>query len=158
MLEYGELLGKPHIMGTNDCFSLFRDFFKTNYNIDIPNIARPTDWSSDKLDIIGGVYEKIGFDKVYDWSLKKLRPGDVLCMAIGTSTPNHLAVYVGDNKLAHHLSGQLSTEGPMREFWRASICYVCRHKDVPYAEPEKNDISIMELNSGRYKVQTQEAV
>lgn len=157
MLNYDDLLGKPHKMGTNDCFSLFRDFFKTNYDIDIPNIARPTDWSSDKIDIIGHVYEQLGFEKVYDWSLKKLRPGDVLCMAIGAAVPNHLAIYIGDNQLLHHLAGQLSAVAPMREFWRSSTCYVCRHKDVPYVEPEKHDISIMELNRGRYKVQVEEA-
>lgn len=155
MLQYDDLLGKPHEMGKADCFSLFRDFYRINYGIEIPNIARPLDWSSDKIDIIGNVYERLGFEKVYDWSIKKLRPGDVLCMAIGTSVPNHLAIYIGGNELLHHLSGQFSKTDPMREFWRGSTCYVCRHPAVPYEEPEKRDVSIMELYRERYKVKAE---
>ncbi len=155
MLEYQELLGHPHKMGVRDCFSLFRDFYRINYDIDIPNIARPNNWSSDEIDIIGNVYERLGFEKVYDWSIKKLQPGDVLCMAVGSSVPNHLAIYAGNNTVVHHLAGQFSTDVPMREFFRGSTCYVCRHNDVVYEEPPKQDISIMELNRERYQVQAE---
>ena len=136
-------------MGEVDCFSIFRDIYRENFGIEIRDYARPHDWNSDRFDIIEAAYEREGFVKLYDWSLKDLLPGDVLCMAIGRSQANHFAVYVGDNTIAHHVHGQLSRTDPMREFWRRSTVYVLRHPLVPDTRPERGVVTIQELNDER---------
>lgn len=151
-LEYGELLGHDHVMGKQDCFTLFRNFYKINYDIEIPKFAIPRDWSADDMDILGASYESVGFELVQDWTIKTLHPGDVLCIAIGTSKPNHFAIYLGDNQIIHHLITQLSEVAPLRDFWIKTTCYVIRHPLVEYVEEQKPTVDLMELVRERYRV------
>lgn len=155
-MQYDELLGRQFELSRADCFSIVRDFYDLNFNIKLTNYARPKDWNADDIDIIGGSYEHEGFFKVEDWTLKTLNPGDLLCMAIGTAKANHLAVYVGGNKIVHHKIYSMSSEETLRDFWRKSICYVLRHKDVPLVVEEKPEVSIMELLNERNRIQPTE--
>lgn len=144
-MQYEDFIGTQFELGKADCFTAVRDMYKLNFNIDITNYARPKDWNADEIDIIGLTYEREGFFKVEDWTLKTLNPGDLLCMAIGSHKANHMAVYVGNNTIYHHKVNSMSDAETLRDFWRRSICYVLRHKDVPIVTVEKPDIDIMEL-------------
>jgi cell wall-associated NlpC family hydrolase len=152
-MRYEELIGRPFELGRYDCFTMVRDFYAENFNIPLTNYARPNDWDADTVDIIGLTYEREGFFKVDDWTLKNLNPGDLLCMAIGTSKANHMAVYIGGNQIVHHKIAAMSDVEILRDFWRKSICYVLRHKDVPVIEVEKPTIDIMELLDARNRLQ-----
>ena len=152
-MEYQELIGRQFELGRGDCFTLVRDLYNLNFNIQLTNYARPKDWNADKIDIIGNTYEREGFLKVDDWTLKTLNPGDLLCMAIGTSKANHMAVYVGDNTIVHHKINAMSDAEMLRDFWRKSICYVLRHKDVPIVNVEKPTVDIMELLNARNRLE-----
>lgn len=148
-LKYEHLVGKPFIWGTSDCLSLFRDFYQDNFGISIRNYARPSNWSSDQLDLMRLCYEREGFEMITDWKLKDIRPGDVLCMAIGESNPNHFAIYVRDDILVHHLFGRISTHEVYRDFWRNQTCFILRHPDVPDLRPVYPDVDIMSLLNAR---------
>lgn len=154
-IEYSHLIGRPFELGRFDCFTIVRDFYRDNFGIEICNYARPKDWSSDKVDIMGLAHEREGFSKVENWTIRDLRPGDLLCIAIGTSAPNHFAVYVGDNKIIHHLSNSLSTDETLRDFYRMTTCYVLRHKDVPDLRPSLPTTSIQELIDARNRVEAE---
>lgn len=149
-LKYEHLLGRPFTgIGRDDCLKLFRDFYRDNFQISIRDYARPHDWSSDKLDLMRLCYEREGFDLITDWKIKDLRPADVLCVSIGEANPNHFSIYVGDNKIVHHLYGQLSREEPFRDFWRNHTGFVLRHPDVPDLRPTYPDVDLMELLRAR---------
>ena len=149
-MKYEHLLGRPwNGIGRNDCLSLFRDLYKDNFNIEIADYARPHDWKSDRLDLIGLCYEREGFDKITDWKIKDIRPGDVLAMSIGERNPNHLAIYVGDSTIVHQKFGQLSNAEPLRDFWLHHTAYVLRHPDVPDLRPVYPDVNIMDLIRAR---------
>lgn len=148
-LKYEHLVDRPFVWGHNDCLSLFRDFYSENFGITITNYARPTNWSSDKIDLMRLCYEREGFDMITEWKLKDLRPGDVLCMAIGERNANHFAVYLGNDQLVHHLYGRTSTLETFRGFYRNSICFVLRHPDVPDLTPVYPDVDIRSLLSAR---------
>lgn len=152
-VKYEHLVGRDFLWGVRDCFQLVRDFFAENFGMAITNYARPTNWRSDELDLMRACYEREGFEMILNWKAKDLRPGDVLCMAIGESTGNHFAVFVGDNTICHHLYGRLSTAEPMRDFWRNSVCYALRHPDVPDLRPVLVDIDIGSILSARYNIQ-----
>lgn len=153
-IRYEHLVGRSFLWGVRDCLSLFRDFYKDNFGIEITNYARPTNWRSDHLDLMRACYEREGFEMLTDWKAKDLRPGDVLCMAIGESTGNHFAVFVGDNTICHHLYGRVSTAEVMRDFWRNSVCYILRHPDAPDLRPELVDVDIGSLLNARYNLQS----
>lgn len=152
-VRYEHLVGRSFLWGVRDCYALVRDFFADNFDMALANYGRPTDWESDKLDLMRACYGREGFEMITTWTLKDLRPGDVLCMAIGESTGNHFAVFVGDNTLCHHIYGRLSTAEPLRDFWRNSVCYLLRHPDVPDLRPVLEDVDIGSLLSARYNLQ-----
>lgn len=150
-LKYQHLLGKPHEFGGPDCFSLVRDFFKDNFDITIRNYARPQNWDADAVDLIGHAWEREGFLPVENWNIRKLRPADVLVMAVGSGNPNHFAIYIGENKIIHHLGNRLATEEILRDFWTNSTLWVLRHPDVPDMRPELPTVNIQELIDARYR-------
>lgn len=154
MLEYDHLIGRPFELGTKDCFDALSKLYDHNFGIQLTNYARPKGWSSDKIDIIGKSYEKEGFKKVQDWTLANLQDGDVLCMAIGTSLPNHLATYVGSNTIFHHKINSLSNSETLRDFWRRSICYVLRHKDVNIEKPVVPETQLVDIINERNSIKT----
>lgn len=147
-LEYKNLLGRPWEMNKEDCFTLVTDFYKQNFDIDIPNFARPIGWNADNLDLIRTCFAKGGFKMVSDeW--EDLRPADVLALAISTSNANHLAIYVGNNELIHHRIGVNSCEEPLRPFWRMSTLYILRHPNVPDLRPKLPTVELEELIRAR---------
>lgn len=148
-IEYKNLVGKPFDLGKQDCFKLAIDFYKQNFDINIPNFSRPTNWNADNIDLIGMLHTKAGFEKVDTWDL---RPGDALATAVGSSSPNHLVIYVGDNLLLHHKAYHLSDVETFRPAWRVVTCYVLRHLDVPDLTPVYPDVTIEELLRQRYSV------
>jgi cell wall-associated NlpC family hydrolase len=158
MMLYKELLGRKFLPSVQDCFSLVRDFYALNFQMELKNYARPSDWNSNDIDLIGLCYENEGFEKVNDWALDKLYPGDLLCMAIGSNVANHLAVYVGENKIVHHITNRFSNDELLRPFWRKSICYVLRHPEVPKIEQVKPKTDLMEILYARRQVNSVEIV
>jgi cell wall-associated NlpC family hydrolase len=154
-LKYEHLLDRPFSWGSSDCLSLFRDFYRDNFGINITNYARPSDWSSDQLDLMRLCYEREGFELISDWKLKDLRPADVLCMAIGERNANHFAINLGNDQLVHHLYGRRSTLETFRGFYRNSICYILRHPDVPDLTPVYPDVDIRTLLDARNALQPQ---
>jgi cell wall-associated NlpC family hydrolase len=150
-LEYKNLLGKEWIMNQQDCFTLVRDFFIQNFEIEIPNFARPQDWNTDKLDLVRTLYPKTGFEIITDvWG--DLRPADVLACSIHSKNVNHLAIYIGDNELLHHRYGVNSCVETLRPFWRMSTLYVLRHPDVPDLRPELPDVNLEDLIRARFRL------
>jgi cell wall-associated NlpC family hydrolase len=148
-LQYEHLIGAGFDWGHKDCLSLFRDFYKLNFNIEITNYARPSDWSSDKLDLMRLCYEREGFNMITEWKLGDLRPGDLLCMSIGERNANHFAVYLGEDELIHHLYGRMSSKETFRGFYRNSVLYILRHPDVPDLRPVYPDVDIRTLLDAR---------
>ena len=150
-LKYDNLLGFAWEMNERDCFTLTREFFKQNFDIDIPDVARPNNWSSDNLDLIGLIHSKAGFTKVTEmWD--DLRPGDVLACSVQSSNPNHLAIYIGNNELLHHRLGVNSSVETLRPFWRMTTGYILRHPDVPDLRPVLPDANLEDLISARFRL------
>lgn len=153
MLNYQHLIGRPFLWGVRDCYGLLVDTYRDSFGIELTDYARPTNWSSDADSLIRNFYERDGFEMLADWKAKDLRPGDVLCMSIGESEPNHLAIYVGDNKIIQHIYGRLSSEDTFRDFFRNATCFVVRHPDVPDLRPVNPDTDIGSLLRDRYQVE-----
>lgn len=149
-LKFEHLLGKAYCPQKQNCYTLVREFYADNFQIDLKDYPFPIDWDSNQLDIVPRIADAVGAFKVEEWSMKALRPGDVLCLAINSNNPNHLAVYVGNNTLIHHLWLQLSKAEVLRDFWRMSTCYLLRHPDVPDFTPTLPETSIIELARARY--------
>lgn len=154
MFQYAHLIGKPFTgIERDDCFALASDFYDVNFGIKVRNYARPSDWDANKLDLIRNFHEKEGFEMITEWKVKDLRPADILAMASSEGNADHLAIFLGDDKILHHLYGRISREEPFHGFWRDKVMYVLRHPDVPDLRPVYPDTNIMELLRARNSVE-----
>jgi cell wall-associated NlpC family hydrolase len=149
-LKYHHLVGRKFTgIGRQDCFDLVTHFFWDNFQIRIRDYARPQNWKSDQNNLILKIYEREGFQKITEYKPKDIRPGDVLCVCIGESNPNHLAVYVGNGKIVHHIYGRLSQEEDLQGFWLNQTAFILRHPDVPDLRPIHSNTTLKDILDAR---------
>lgn len=128
-LSYQTLLGREFIYGEQDCYSLVRDFFLLNFQLDLPNYARPDEFWKHDMDMYLERYRKHGFELI-DCHPSQYEPADVFLMAINSKVANHAAILVEGGQIIHHLWNRLSTKERYGGIWRNTTVAVLRHKDV----------------------------
>ena len=108
------ILGRQWAWGVTDCYTLVRDWYKENLNIELIDWHRPTtieDFNKDPM-----------FEKCADETgFRELRPneklinGDLLFMSIFSNNLNHVAIFI-DGDVLHHLADRLSCIEPYSEW------------------------------------------
>jgi len=117
------LYGREFQHGTVDCFSFIRDYFKQELNIDMPNYDRADNWWLNGESHYIDRADDAGF-----YIVNELKINDVIFMSIGSSVPNHAAVYLGNNKIGHHLAGRLSSIDIYGGWYAKITTQIARHK------------------------------
>jgi len=119
------LVGREYCWGALDCWSCVRDWYKQEWNLELPDWPRPkiNDWNEAPL--FEELYETAGFREI---SLKNLQPGDALLMSIVSKHLNHVAVYVGDQYVLHHMTGRLSSRDLLGDWLLKCTGKVLRHE------------------------------
>jgi len=117
------LYGRSFEHGTVDCFTFIRDYYKQELNIDMPNYTRADNWWLAGENHYIDRAKDAGFYPVTD-----LQINDIILMQVGSKVPNHGAVYVGGNKIAHHQVGRLSSLDVMGGWYTKIKCGLLRHK------------------------------
>ena len=128
-VQYAHLLGRVFDYGTTDCFDLLRVAYRENFNIDLPNYARPTDFWNHGLNLYEDKAFQNGFVQL-SCHPTEYQEGDIVLMAINSSIGNHAGMLVGGGLILHHLWNRLSSADPYRGLWKNSTLGVYRHKDV----------------------------
>lgn len=100
------LVGRQWSHGVLDCYSIIKDWYKQERNIDLPNFARSDEWWKAGQNLYLDNILKVGFKPIKQ---EDLAAGDVILMTIGSSVPNHGALYLGDGIILHHIQNRLST-------------------------------------------------
>ena len=122
MVNYRALTGRQWSYGQNDCFSLLRDYYKL-LGIDVPDFPRPE--SLERTESLFLKYARaVGFDEV-PFNERMLH--DVIIMRLGTKSPMHAAIYVGNNKILHQRMNSISALEPLGRYYRQSVAAVFRH-------------------------------
>lgn len=149
---YNRYLGRKFEQGNTDCYDLIRDFYYTEFGIELTNYARPKDWwLEDQFDLYIDNYEKEGFEHIKD--LKDIKKFDIILIAIPDprsklkkTKTNHAGIYLGDNKILHHRYGKLSQISPYDGWLRHATTHIIRHPLTPRtAEAEQKTIDVMDL-------------
>lgn len=125
-----QLCGLEFNMDNRNCYTLLRDFYKLNYEIELSDYACPTDWWENGLNIYRDLAHQEGF-KIVDDPPYMWRPGDVIMMALGASVVNHVGIIVPGGKMLHHLRGTRSCVTPYGSMFRNNTMGVYRHPSVP---------------------------
>jgi cell wall-associated NlpC family hydrolase len=124
-MRYQHLIGKPFEFGTNDCFSLMRNFWVTNYGLWIPNYSRPDRFVDYGLDLFRPLMARHGFEIVQG----EPQPGDALLFQINHDVPDHGGILVDDGVLHHPLNSKSCVE-LYRPAWRKWTKAVMRHPEM----------------------------
>ena len=104
------LLGREWVWGVTDCWSLVRDWYREEKQIELKDYQRsmtPEEFLKNPL--FEEYATQTGFRELEP--NEKLQEGDVLLMSILHPTLNHVAIFLGDMVL-HHLADRLSCREP----------------------------------------------
>ena len=108
------ILGRQWVWGVTDCWSLVRDWYKEEKNIDLRDWKRPLTLEDFvKNPMFESCAEDTGFRKLEP--NEKLENGDLLFMSILSAGLNHVAIFLNGDVL-HHLSDRLSCIEPYSEW------------------------------------------
>lgn len=134
------LVGRTYIHGIQDCFSIVRDFYSRELNINIPNYERHDKWWEQKesASLYVENFQKEGFIEV-----DQPQYGDVLLCRVGrTEHVNHAVIWLGDNAelksektescvgsalILHHPYGRNSTREIFGSQWQERVEKVVRY-------------------------------
>jgi len=128
------LLDRPFVYGHLDCYTIVRDWYK-KYGLSLNDYQRNgLFWRDVESEYNPYVefFEQEGFFELDDNA--KIMPNDLILMSIGSKRQdcaNHAGVYVGDNKIIHHIFNSLSrydiyTHGSP---WHLRTIMRLRHKE-----------------------------
>ena len=109
-LPMAPLLGRPFFWGVSDCLTLVRDYYKINYNIELPNPLR--EWGFWKKGITmfeDGLEEA---DYLVRVEPKQAKEGDLLFF--GNETINHCGILLKRGLTLQQFVGRLSAEYPIK--------------------------------------------
>lgn len=119
------LQGREFVHGVQDCYSLIRDYYKSELSIDLPNFPRGWDWWNMGGNLYLDGFPKAGFHEI---PRDEALVGDVLLYQVGTRTPNHASVIIGPNGILHHLIDRVSRV-EQRSKWQRCEVLALRHKE-----------------------------
>jgi len=107
-----ELLGRDYNFGTSDCYSLVRDYYFQEFNINLPTIQFEDDWWDQGLDYFGDLFENFGFEEVQEPEI-----GDGILFQVFCNVENHCGIYLGEDIFLHHAVNRLSCRESLYPMW-----------------------------------------
>jgi len=123
--ENHSYINRPFLHGIFDCYSLIRDFYLREWGLWLPaNIQRTYGWWDQGENLYVDGAPQYGFEPVRD-----LARHDLIVMKFGP-VPNHGAIYLGDNKVMHHVGGRFSCIEDMSRKYKQSIAIIYRNRFV----------------------------
>jgi proteasome lid subunit RPN8/RPN11 len=118
--------GRQFVHGITDCFSLFHDYYRREFGVVMQEYRdRMDEWWKKGYDLIKENYESEGLVRIEP---KDLQKGDVIFISTFNGVTNHCAIYLGDDRILHHLSNRLSKVDVYGGYWRKNTNFICRHR------------------------------
>lgn len=116
--------GRQFQHGVVDCYTLIQDYYLHELGIALPDVERDDKWWEKGQNLYLFHLKKAGFVQV-----EEPQKYDGVLMAIGSEVPNHSGVYLGDDKILHHMAGRLSGETTFGgTYWQQHLFGFFRHR------------------------------
>lgn len=136
-----QYLGREFVFGVTDCYTLTRDFYKNEFGIELTDYARYDGWWNDGLNLYADNIRKEGFFLLQQG--EELRYGDLILMCLSAPVPSHAAIYVGNNKVLHHVQNRLSRIDDYRGMFRNFTASIWRHEKLKDKVLERKEYEII---------------
>lgn len=117
------LVGREFRWGVQDCYSLIRDWYRQERGVELPDFPRRADDFAAGRDLYRDGFPRAGFVEVAG----PPEPGDVLLFRLSAPVPDHGAIYLGADRILHHMQGRLSTREDWGGWWRDRTVGVLRY-------------------------------
>lgn len=133
--EQPSLIGRPFILGSDDCWGLIMAWHKTQ-GVELSDWRVNYPWWEDQHpeNLYYDNWKKEGFVESDE------RPGCMVIMQVSANKWNHAGIITEDGQLLHHLYGHPSAVIPYAAGYFRDRTVIClRHKDLPEEiKPWKN--------------------
>jgi proteasome lid subunit RPN8/RPN11 len=125
--EHFELpyVGREFVFGVVDCYSLVRDWYAREWNLKLADFSRRDQFWERGENLYVDNYASQGFRRI---DFTELAYGDLLLMQLGSTLPNHAAIYLGDQQILHHIQGRLSSRDVLGGYYVKNTAMVLRHE------------------------------
>jgi len=125
-----DLKGRTFTHGVYDCYGLLRDYYRSVFDITLPQFPRQFGWWNDKKNssMLLDYVKESDFTETQIDEHNPYKHGDAIFMTILSHTVNHMGVYMERGLMMHHLCNRLSCKQPVMNF-RRSISCTYRHKE-----------------------------
>lgn len=114
---------RPYVVGVFDCYSLVRDYYKREHGIVINDYPRIEADGTMGYTFFRTRFAQEGFVRLID---VEPQVGDVFVLQVGEDA-NHLAIYVGNDKILHHSRDRFSREDIYGGMWLKHTVLHLRH-------------------------------
>ena len=115
--------GRPFIHQKWDCFTLLRDFYSRELKIEMPPVEYFDEWWNKGEDFYMKTSGAAGF-----YPVTSLQKYDIIAMRLNSHVFNHSAIYLGDNKILHHVGGKFSCIEEIRPAYMRMMYGYFRHE------------------------------
>lgn len=128
MKDLSRYVGTPFVDGSDDCYGLIRRFYKEEFNIELKDYEREFGWWNEGKNLYMDNFRKEGFYLLDD--LDELQYGDICLIALSSPVASHGAIYVGENKILHHIQNHPSSIDRYMGIFRNYTLARIRHKSL----------------------------
>lgn len=125
------LEGRDWAWGQSDCWTLVRDWFAWERGIGLRDWTRPAVEAFNAAPMFEDCWAATGFAET---PAADLQPGDCLLIDRTGNGADHVAVYLGDNRILHHLIDQKSRIDLYSEYWMNVTKRCLRYRQSEGAE------------------------
>lgn len=128
--SYNRYVGREFKIGENDCFSLIRDYFKTEFKINIKDYHRAERWFDVSSHYFDTHYAEEGFVKVSEGYSEDIKKNDICLIKHfeGIKHASHAMIYLGNDFVLHHRRGSVSTIEKYIDAYKRRTMLIVRHE------------------------------
>ena len=126
-ISVNKYIGRDFEIGKSDCFTLLREYYKNELNIDFSDYPHKDGWYEENPQIIIQNYQKEGFRAV---NLADIQKHDILIFAFTSEYPMHFGIYQDNDLFLHHERNKYSNIEFLSDSFKRRIKLVVRHKTL----------------------------
>jgi proteasome lid subunit RPN8/RPN11 len=123
-----KLEGRPFYWGFDDCYGAIRHYYRETLRLYLKDYDRDETFGPSKSMAILDHFVDEGFVSIP--VTEKIRPHDALLFDISKNCPQHLSVFVGNQRMFHHPLNMLSKIELLDGRYLSHLSHILRHKTL----------------------------